>query len=565
MKRRLLSIGIGLMALLGFAQPKYEVRAVWLTTNGGADWPKGVTDVTQQKADLCEILDKLDAANFNTIIFQAQVKGDVAWESTMQPAMNAFTGDGSKGLSYDVSQFVIDECHKRNMECHAWIVPYRVGKQSEANKYKNNSVKHVTVTHPELCVLYSNAYYLDPGIPETRQYLLDVYRELISNYNFDGVNFDYTRYPGSDFNDADSYSKYNPDALPKDEWRRNNINTFIAEFYEMAKGINPDIKVGAAPIGTYKNVQGYGNMTAYGSVYQDACQWMQTGNHDLLIPQMYWNENYGFSPNMVTWVNNSAGRQLIVGLAPYKMVDGTNDWEVSVITDQIEKVRNQEGMSGVCFFRTDHVIDNVQSKVASLYSQLQENYFKYPAHVVPMDYNGITTPNAPRNVKQVRDGWNYEITWETPYPDTEDTPIRYYNIYLTNDGKVDTNDLQSVAAFKVSGNKFTYSSLDNSLTFAVTAFDKNYYESQPALSDVASLEGIETSQRKVYFNNDMVYVSGVKDINSVEIYSVMGNRIIYQPVTGTDVTISCDMLTKGLYIVRVVYYDGSDSVNKFMK
>ncbi len=292
MNKLFFTVALILLPLCCLAQPKHEIRAVWLTTNGGLDWPKSVYTASQQKNDLCEILDKLAAANFNTIIFQAQVKGDVAWESTYQPAMYALTGNGANSLSYDVSQYVIDECHKRNMECHAWIVPYRVGTKNEANRYKNNSIKHVTTTHPELCVLYSNAYYLDPGIPATREYLLDMYKEMLSNYNFDGISFDYTRYPTTsltDFNDANSYSKYNPDGLDKESWRRQNINTFIAEFYEMAKGINPNIKVGAAPIGTYKNLPGYGNMTAYG-VYQDACQWMQSGNHDLLIPQMYFNE-----------------------------------------------------------------------------------------------------------------------------------------------------------------------------------------------------------------------------------------------------------------------------------
>ena len=137
------------------AHPKYEIRAVWLTTNNGLDWPKGEYDIETQKNDLCNILDKLVDANFNTIIFQAQVKGDVLWESTMQPAMRAITGNGSKSMSYDVSQFVIEECHKRNLECHAWIVPYRIGTSSDANKYKSNKVKHPITSNPELCIEYN--------------------------------------------------------------------------------------------------------------------------------------------------------------------------------------------------------------------------------------------------------------------------------------------------------------------------------------------------------------------------------------------------------------------------
>lgn len=565
MKKTWIALAIMLFAISSMAQPKHEVRAAWLTTNSGLDWPKSVYDATTQKANLCEILDKLNAANFNTIIFQAQVKGDVAWESTMQPAMRHITGDGSKSLSYDVCEYVIEECHKRNMECHAWIVPYRVGTASEANRYKNNSVKHVTVTNPELCVLYNNAYYLDPGIPATREYLLDVYRELITNYNFDGVNFDYTRYPGSAFDDAASYAAYNPDALPKEDWRRQNINTFIAEFYEMAKTINPSIKVGAAPIGTYKNVQGYGNMTAYGSVYQDACQWMQSGNHDLLIPQMYWNENYGFSPNMDTWVTNSAGRQLVVGLAPYKMVDGSNDWETSVITDQIEKVRAKEGMSGVCFFRTDHVIDQTQTKIAALYDELQNNYFKYPAHIVPMDYNGVTKPNAPVNVTQERIGDDYIISWDEPTPDADNTSIRYYSIYLTDGETVDLNNHNQVIAYKVNETEFTYTSNEESLRFAVTAFDRNYYESDAAIAEISGIDNINEPESRFYFYNDVLTVNGKKTIDHIEIYSIYGACIKYTPISGVEASVYCNDLPKGLYIAQACYSDGSKSVNKFMK
>lgn len=551
--------------LISFAQPKYEVRAVWLTTNSGLDWPKGEYDEEAQKKDLCEILDKLVAANFNTIIFQAQVKGDVLWESTMQPAMRSVTGDGSKSMSYDVSSFVIEECHKRNMECHAWIVPYRIGTSSDASKYKSNKVKHPINSNPELCIEYNSAYYLDPGLPETREYLLDVYRELISNYDYDGVNFDYTRYPGSDFDDAESYAKYNPEGLPKDDWRRQNINTFIAEFYEMAKGINPNIKVGAAPIGTYKNVSGFGNMTAYGSVYQDACQWMQSGNHDLLIPQMYWNENYGFSPNMSTWVTNCDDRQLVIGLAPYKMVDGSNDWDVSVVTDQIEKTRANKGTSGVCFFRADHVIDVSQSKIADFYDKLQENYFKYPAHIVPMDYNGITQPNAPVNVLQEYVNGQYHITWEAPDLDVDNTPIKYYSVYLSDGETVDLEDPQQVVAHIVKDTEFVYSSDESGLQFAVTTFDKNYYESEPTISNISGVENVMTVESKFHYSNDMIYISGTQVIDFVEVYSITGNCMIYSHINSQEATISCESLPMGVYIVRASYADGSNTVNKFMR
>ena len=110
-----------------YAQPLREVRGVWLTTNGGMDWPAGRYDESSQKKLLVEMLDRLAEANFNMVLFQVQANGDVAWNSSLQPAMESLTGNGSRSLSYDVCRFVIDECHKRSMECHAWVVPFRIG------------------------------------------------------------------------------------------------------------------------------------------------------------------------------------------------------------------------------------------------------------------------------------------------------------------------------------------------------------------------------------------------------------------------------------------------------
>ena len=117
-----------------YASTSVEVRAVWLTTNGGLDWPGKIKSVEEQKKSMTDMLDKLKDANFNLVIFQVQANGDVLWKSSIQPPMDAVTGDGSKPLSFDVCRFVIDECHKRDMECHAWIVPFRVGTKKQALK-----------------------------------------------------------------------------------------------------------------------------------------------------------------------------------------------------------------------------------------------------------------------------------------------------------------------------------------------------------------------------------------------------------------------------------------------
>ena len=553
-----------LSAALLFAQPKREVRAVWLTTNGGLDWPKGNYNINQQKQNLCAILDDLAAANFNTILFQAQVKGDVLWNSSIQPFYRYITGNPSSSMTYDASQFVIEECHKRGMECHAWIVPYRVGANTYWKAYSKNVHKHVAEQHPEWIVEYENAYYLDPGLPAVREYLLDVYRELVENYDFDGVSFDYTRYPGKNFADDASFAEYNPDGLSREDWRRNNINTFMAEFYDMAKAIKPRYKVGSSPIGTYKNAPGYGNMAGYTGVYQDAAQWMNSGHHDLIVPMMYYNEKYGFSTHMKMWADViTSHRQIAIGLAPYKMVDGTNDWEVSVVTNQIEKIRAQEGISGVCFFRVDHVLGS-EEKIQDFYNELQTNYFAYPAHIPTMDYNGVTSPATPANVHQERVGNDYIITWDLNDDAQAEAPTKYYEVYLCNNGYVNVDDMQTVVGHQVADNRFVYTSTDEGLNFAVSAFDVNYYESAPSIA--AGVDAVrEMDPARVFYAANSLHVDAPDVVRTIDIYSASGIHYIYRRYSTPNVDLDCSTLPQGFYVAVVKIDNNQPKVVKFIR
>lgn len=546
--------------------PKAEMRAVWLTTNAALDWPSQTSDIERQKKELTSMLDKFETANFNTILFQVQAKGDVAWDSKIQPAMRYITGDGSKGLKYDVCRFVIDECHKRNMECHAWIVTYRIGTASEADKYKSNAVKHPYLEHPELCRLYNGAYYLDPGLPAVREYLVELYRELLTNYDFDGVNFDYTRYPGSDgfSTDRTTFANNNPENISNiNDWRRWNINTFIADFYQMAKTVRPDVKVGCAPFGTYKNLPGYGNTTAYGSVYQDAAQWATSGHMDIVVPQMYWNEQYGFSPNMGTWVDVLDGHIFVVGLAPYKMVDGINEWDPSVVYDQIEKIRNLDGAFGQCYFRAEHVI-GADTKVRKLYNELRDNYYKYPAHIPSMDFLGVTKPSTPQNITQEYVDGQYVITWDAN-PDAD--RVRYYTVYIANsDGTVDLDDPEKVAAWKVKDTQFNYTTTDPDLRFAVTAFDHGYYESDPAVAKNTGVDGVMASPATITYSHSRLSVNaGSRTIDAVDIYGINGYHAMSVPVNAESVAVECGDLTRGVYVACVSYADGGNDIVKIVR
>ena len=206
MRRYLLFLFLTLSLTPAGAQPKYEVRAAWVTAVYGLDWPqtKATTPagIRRQQEELIEILDKLKAANFNTVLFQTRTRGDVLYKSSIEPYNSILTGkvDGDPG--YDPLAFAVRECHKRGMECHAWMVALPLGNKKHVAKLGNKSV---TKKRKEICIPYKNEYFLNPGHPSTKEYLMKLVREVVTRYDVDGVHFDYLRYPENAPRFPDSY------------------------------------------------------------------------------------------------------------------------------------------------------------------------------------------------------------------------------------------------------------------------------------------------------------------------------------------------------------------------
>ena len=329
----------------------------------------------------------------------------------------------------------------------------------------------------------------------------------------------------------------------------------------MVQKIRPSVKVGAAPIGTYKNLPGYGNATAYGSYFQDACQWVKDGNCHTLFPQMYWNETYGFTPNMETWVNNMDGRQFVVGLAPYKMVDGKNNWDPDVITDQITKVRNKEGACGVCFFRTMNILEGQGDKETALYNELKNTYFKYPAHIPPMEYKTVTTPNTPELGYNFEDGV-YQIKWYSDV-DALGTPIKYYSIYRIRNGIIDLDDITSVIEAKYDYNDIQIPAITDHDAFAITAFDYNNYESKPGTASVNEVNA--DSDVVVFKSGNTLTITSGKALQSVEIFDATGALALSEKLDTDRATIDCNSMAKGVYIVKISLENNNTVVKKIIR
>lgn len=197
MKRILLTLLYSLFLLPLAAQPpKYEVRAAWVTAVYGLDWPRTRAttpeSMRRQQDELIEILDKLKAAHFNTVLFQTRTRGDVLYDSSIEPYNSILTGKTGKNPGYDPLAFAVAECHKRGMECHAWMVTIPLGNRKHVAALGKESV---TKRKPAICVPYKQEYFLNPGHPQTKEYLMSLVREVVERYDIDGVHFDYLRYP----------------------------------------------------------------------------------------------------------------------------------------------------------------------------------------------------------------------------------------------------------------------------------------------------------------------------------------------------------------------------------
>jgi len=224
--------------------PKREIRGVWLTTVYGLDWPHNpATTETGRKAqqrDVCDILDRLQDANFNTVFLQVRMRGDVIWRSAIEPASKTFSGKYGMMPGYDPLAFVVDECHKRGMECHAWFVTFPLGTDKSVKEQGKLSVVR---RQPKLCKRHNGEWYLDPGVPGTSDYVLSLVKELVNGYDIDGIHFDYIRYPeqAKSFPDKNLYNKYGK-KRPLAEWRRENINKMVYRIYDWVKSVKPWIQ-----------------------------------------------------------------------------------------------------------------------------------------------------------------------------------------------------------------------------------------------------------------------------------------------------------------------------------
>lgn len=460
------------------AQPKHEIRAAWLTTAYSLDWPRNKAtspaNIQKQKDELIEILDKLYNANFNTILFQTRIRGEVIYPSTIEPISSLLTGISGKKPGYDPLAFAIEECHKRGMECHAWMVAIPLGPASLAKSLGKNSI---TQKHPDICIHYKNFWYLNPGNPSTKNYLMSLVQEIINKYDLDGVHFDYLRYPENEkkFPDTKEFQKYGK-GKSLEQWRRDNLTDILRHIYINVKKQKPWIKVSTSPVGKYRNTSRYrsNGWNAYHSVYQDVQGWLAEGIEDQIYPMMYFREN-NFYPFALDWQENNNGRHIIPGLGIYFLHPNEGNWKREDIERQINFIRSN-GLAGEAYYRVKYLMDNTQG----LYDELNEKYYLYPALQLPMKWLDDIPPTSPKQLQAKTENGYTTLTWEMSMDnDPQNKP--YYVVYGSDTYPVDTNKPENIIAQRIQTNHYMYAPIypwETKNYFAVTAMDRYGNESE---------------------------------------------------------------------------------------
>ena len=414
--KHIFSIGLILLFACSFQKanaqgvvPNYEFRAVWIASVENIDWPSSKNlSVEQQKAEFTRLLDMHQRNGMNTVVVQVRPAADALYPSKFEPWSEYLTG--KQGLApqpyYDPLEFMISETHKRGMEFHAWLNPYR----AVFNMLKSSiAPNHLTKTHPEWFLVYGDKKYFNPALPEVREHTAKVVKDLVARYDLDGIHMDDYFYPyriaGREFPDQKDYLKYGK-GMNKENWRRSNCDSIILLIHDIVRAVKPQVKFGISPFGVWRNKsqdamgsETKAGQTNYDDLYADILLWLQKGWIDYVVPQLYWERGHKLCDYDVLldwWNQHSYNRHLYIGMGIYRA--GSNEaWKnKNELPDQIKGLRAYANTGGSVYFSGKSFEKNPNGWSDSL----RTNYYRYPALPPPMPWLDNSTPSQPLVEKQ---------------------------------------------------------------------------------------------------------------------------------------------------------------------
>jgi len=476
---------------------KREFRAVWVVTLDNKDFPSraGLSTKNQQES-IIQMLDFYQKKGINAIVFQVRPSADAFYNSPYEPWSEWLTGrQGEPPVPfYDPLTFMIEECHKRNMELHAWFNPYR----AVLSKNSNICSRHISQLKPHWVIAYGGAKQLDPGIPEVRSYIQSIVLDVVKRYDIDGVHFDDYFYPykvgTQEFPDEATYTLYKGNFSNKNDWRRENINVLIKGLSENITKLKPHVKFGVSPLGVWRNQKDdpRGSATAVGQTCYDylgadILKWLEKGWIDYVAPQMYWSighERADYKVLAEWWAKNSYRRHVYVGQASYKAVMKESDkrWTNRAELSNQMRLNRKHNLQGSIFFRSKPLMRSWVSD--TLYKQ----FFRYQALMPTMPWKDSIAPLPPEKVKIVRSQQRVMLKWQSPLPAPDGQTAHYYAIYKAPLNE--TIDLQNPKHFLLLQKNTDWTEKvgdKEAVHYCITALDRLHNESKPV--EVHSFSG----------------------------------------------------------------------------
>ncbi|GIF70467.1 lipoprotein [Asanoa ishikariensis] len=420
------------------AAPKRQFRAMWISSVVNIDWPTKASQtapdrIAAQKAEYLGWLDLAQRLNHNAVIVQVRPTADAFWPSPHEPWSEFLTGTRGQDPGWDPLAFVIDEAHKRNLEFHAWMNPYRVSMPDGAGVDINKlAPDHPVRQHPDWVLPYPiNAagarLYYNPGIPEVRAFVQTAMLDAVARYDLDGVHFDDYFYPypaaNQDFADDATFAAYNRGFASKADWRRDNINLLVQEFGTAVKAVKPWVKFGISPFGIWRNktADPLGSDTAgsqsYDIISADTRKWVKEEWIDYIVPQIYWSIGFTVADyaKLIPWwsdVVSGTDVQLYIGEADYKIAaNADTNWnDPREMTDHLAFARDYN-VSGHVHFSAVQVRAN---KLGATDIYAAEHY-AHPALVPTMSHLPAKPLLFPVVTSASRDGAGaVTLRWRQP-------------------------------------------------------------------------------------------------------------------------------------------------------
>ena len=408
------------------------------------------------QAELTRHLDALQQARCNVVIFQVRPEADALYVSSIEPWSRFLTGQqGTPPNPYwDPLAWMVEQCHNRGMELHAWINPFRAKTKGTTALAAN----HAYWRDKSKFLSYDGLLIFDPGIPENRNYIAHVCGDIVRRYDVDGLHIDDYFYPypvaGQAIDDNRTYQLYGRNDQKIDDWRRENVNQFIQQLHDTLRASKPWVKFGVSPFGIYHNAKGRDNIPGsntnglqnYDDLYADVLKWVKNGWVDYIVPQLYWQIGHptaDYAELVQWWARYCSGRPLVIGQdveRTMKYADPQNP-RVNQMEAKLQMQRNTLGVDGSCLWYSKLIADNYNDYAL----RLQQTYHPYPALQPAMPWLSNTAPGKVRRIKTATAPDGTYLYWEVPTSKSwEDKPEKYVVYRFASKSKQNLADASAI-------------------------------------------------------------------------------------------------------------------------